>query len=135
MMRGVLPSITATAELVVPKSIPITEPLTFSPESSAYLRTNDERRGDVRAGTRWKAEVARGKNYDAVSVGPRTAACVDLRIAISSRTTWLRVCGECLRREGAAGDRRVQGEGGLDGGGGGGVFMMEESTGGGYSSF
>ena len=72
MMRGVLPSITATAELVVPKSIPITEPLTFSLESSAYLRTNDERRGDVKAGTRWKAEAARGKNYDAVSVGPKS---------------------------------------------------------------
>jgi hypothetical protein len=30
MMRGTLPSMTATAELVVPKSIPMTEPLTFS---------------------------------------------------------------------------------------------------------
>ena len=30
MMRGTLPSMTATAELVVPKSIPMTEPFTFS---------------------------------------------------------------------------------------------------------
>lgn len=30
MILGTLPSMTATAELVVPRSIPITEPLTFS---------------------------------------------------------------------------------------------------------
>lgn len=30
IMRGTLPSITATAEFVVPKSIPMTAPLTFS---------------------------------------------------------------------------------------------------------
>lgn len=35
MMRGCLPSITATAELVVPRSIPMTWPLTFSVDSSA----------------------------------------------------------------------------------------------------
>ena len=35
MMRGTLPSMTATAELVVPKSIPMTEPLTFSSPPSA----------------------------------------------------------------------------------------------------
>jgi len=51
---------TATAELVVPKSIPMTEPLTFSP-SSAYPLTNDEAKGDRMAGARRTAEVARGK--------------------------------------------------------------------------
>jgi hypothetical protein len=35
MMRGTLPSMTATAELVVPRSIPMTEPLTFSSAPSA----------------------------------------------------------------------------------------------------
>ena len=63
MMRGVLPSMTATAEFVVPRSMPMTEPLTFSP-SSAYPRTNDEPKGDLMAGAcaRRTAEVARGKN-------------------------------------------------------------------------
>ena len=53
---------TATAELVVPRSIPMTEPLTFSLESSAYLRTKDEVRGDLKAavGAR-KLEAARGR--------------------------------------------------------------------------
>ena len=62
MMRGCLPSITATAELVVPRSIPMTEPLTFSLDSSAYPRTNDEPKGVRRAGARRTAWVARGKN-------------------------------------------------------------------------
>jgi hypothetical protein len=35
MIRGTLPSMTATAELVVPRSIPMTEPLTFSSAPSA----------------------------------------------------------------------------------------------------
>jgi hypothetical protein len=62
MMRGDFPSITATAEFVVPRSIPMTEPLTFSLESSAYLRTKDEARGDLKAaaGAR-KLEAARGR--------------------------------------------------------------------------
>ena len=53
---------TATAELVVPRSIPMTEPLTFSLESSAYLRTKDEVSGDLKAavGAR-KLEAARGR--------------------------------------------------------------------------
>lgn len=63
MMRGCLPSMTATAELVVPKSIPMTEPLTFSPDSSAYPRAaNDEANGDRMAGARRTAGVARVKN-------------------------------------------------------------------------
>ena len=42
----------------------MTESLTFSLESSAYLRTNDEVRGDLKAGVRRKADVvARGKNW------------------------------------------------------------------------
>lgn len=57
MMRGVLPSMTATAELVVPKSIPMTEPWTFS---SAYPRTNLEAIAGLKAGARWAAEAARG---------------------------------------------------------------------------
>lgn len=61
MMRGVLPSMTATAELVVPKSIPMTEPLTFSPESSAYRLRKVEPKGDWMAGVRRTAEVAREK--------------------------------------------------------------------------
>jgi hypothetical protein len=63
MMRGCLPSMTATAELVVPKSIPITEPLTFSSPPSAYPRTNFEPMGALNAGVRHAAEVARGKNW------------------------------------------------------------------------
>jgi hypothetical protein len=62
MMRGVLPSITATAELVVPKSIPITAPFTFSSALSAYPLANDEAKGDLMAGARRTAEAARGKN-------------------------------------------------------------------------
>ena len=50
MMRGTLPSMTATAELVVPRSIPMTAPLTFSFEPSAYPRLNVELKGDLMAG-------------------------------------------------------------------------------------
>jgi len=64
MMRGTLPSMTATAELVVPKSIPMTEPLTFSSPPSAYPRVNMA--GALKAGVRRAAEAARGKNYDEV---------------------------------------------------------------------
>jgi hypothetical protein len=60
MMRGTLPSMTATAELVVPRSIPITEPLTFSSPPSAYPRTNLEAMGALKAGAR-HAAVARGR--------------------------------------------------------------------------
>ena len=63
-MRGTLPSMTATAELVVPKSIPMTEPLTFSSPPSAYPRANMA--GALNAGVRRAAEAARGKNYDEV---------------------------------------------------------------------
>jgi hypothetical protein len=68
MMRGTLPSMTATAELVVPRSIPITEPLTFSSPPSAYPRTNLEPMGALMAGARHAAEVARGKNCHDVSI-------------------------------------------------------------------
>jgi len=50
---------TATAELVVPKSIPMTEPLTFSSPPSAYPRVNMA--GALKAGVRRAAEAARGK--------------------------------------------------------------------------
>jgi len=50
---------TATAELVVPKSIPMTEPLTFSSPPSAYPRANMA--GALNAGVRRAAEAARGK--------------------------------------------------------------------------
>jgi hypothetical protein len=50
---------TATAELVVPRSIPMTAPLTFS---SAYPRLNVELRGDLMVGwARRTDEVARGR--------------------------------------------------------------------------
>ncbi len=65
MMRGTLPSMIATAELVVPKSIPMTEPLTFSSLASAYPRENMA--GALKAGVRRAAEAARGTNYDDVS--------------------------------------------------------------------
>lgn len=60
-MRGALPSITATAELVVPRSIPMIGPFTFPLSafvSSAYPRRNcviGARRADDR-----KVDVARG---------------------------------------------------------------------------
>ena len=37
IIRGILPSIIATAEFVVPRSMPITWPLTFSPESGVSV--------------------------------------------------------------------------------------------------
>lgn len=40
MMRGVLPSMIATAELVVPKSIPITAPVTLPSEAVDSYRAN-----------------------------------------------------------------------------------------------
>jgi hypothetical protein len=46
IMRGCLPSITATAEFVVPRSIPMTWPLTFSSE---YCRTKDDDKGFLKA--------------------------------------------------------------------------------------
>lgn len=60
MMRGCFPSMTATAELVVPRSIPMTAPLTFSSEPSAYPRV---RNGVLKAvgWTRRTPEAARGK--------------------------------------------------------------------------
>jgi hypothetical protein len=64
MMRGTLPSMTATAELVVPRSIPMTEPLTFSPLPSAYPRANMA--GALNAGVHLAAAAARGKNCDEV---------------------------------------------------------------------
>ena len=55
---------TATAEFVVPKSIPMTEPLTFSWPPSAYPRANMA--GALNAGVHRAAEAARGKNFDEV---------------------------------------------------------------------
>jgi hypothetical protein len=51
----------ATAEFVVPKSMPITGPLTFLSSSSAYL-TNEELKG-LRKRFAWRVaeEVARGR--------------------------------------------------------------------------
>ena len=61
MILGFMPSMSATAELVVPRSIPITGPLTFSSLSifSAYDRLNDELMGALYAEER-RVEVARG---------------------------------------------------------------------------
>ena len=41
MILGTLPSMTATAELVVPRSIPMMGPLTLSPSSAYPLRNCD----------------------------------------------------------------------------------------------
>lgn len=49
MILGALPSITATAELVVPRSIPMTWPLIFSSAPSAYVLLKDEVMGDLNA--------------------------------------------------------------------------------------
>jgi hypothetical protein len=55
----------ATAELVVPKSIPMTGPLTFLSASSAYLRTNDEPSGvRRRVCDRVADDVALGRALD-----------------------------------------------------------------------
>jgi len=61
MILGFMPSMSATAELVVPRSIPITGPLTFSSLSifSAYVLLNDELMGALYAEER-RVEVARG---------------------------------------------------------------------------
>lgn len=64
MILGALPSMTATAELVVPKSIPMTWPLTFSSllMFSAYpLRKVDAIDG-LKADVR-REEVARGRDW------------------------------------------------------------------------
>src|SRR5271156_1880330 len=48
IILGVLPSMTATAELVVPRSIPMTWPLTFSsPPVDAYRASIDEEGGRI----------------------------------------------------------------------------------------
>lgn len=63
MILGLAPSISATAELVVPRSIPMTGPLTFSPSSplmfSAYPLLNCVDTGVLNAGD-LNVEVARG---------------------------------------------------------------------------
>lgn len=61
IILGFMPSMRATAELVVPKSIPMTGPLTFSSLSifSAYDLLNVEVMGDLYAEER-REEVARG---------------------------------------------------------------------------
>lgn len=61
IILGFMPSMSATAELVVPRSIPITGPLTFSSLSifSAYDLLNDELMGALYAEER-RVEVARG---------------------------------------------------------------------------
>ena len=52
IIRGTLPSMTATAEFVVPKSMPMTWPLTFSSPPFELNRTNDDP-----SGARWKTDV------------------------------------------------------------------------------
>lgn len=65
---ALLPSIKATAEFVVPRSMPITAPLTFfSPASSAYRLMNDEPSGALIAGEVRKADEALGRNWLGVS--------------------------------------------------------------------
>jgi hypothetical protein len=61
IILGFMPSMSATAELVVPRSIPMTGPLTFSSLSifSAYVLLNDELMGDLYAEER-RVEAARG---------------------------------------------------------------------------
>lgn len=66
MILGLLPSITATAELVVPRSIPMTWPFTFSPSpfmSSAYPLRNCDVIG-ARNADDLNVEVARGTACD-----------------------------------------------------------------------
>lgn len=64
MILGFMPSMSATAELVVPRSIPITGPLTFSSLSifSEYALLNVELMGALYAEER-REEVARGAAY------------------------------------------------------------------------
>jgi hypothetical protein len=64
IIRGVAPSITATAELVVPRSMPMTCPLTFSPSLnfSAYPLRNCDAIGVLKADD-LKEDVARGTAY------------------------------------------------------------------------
>jgi hypothetical protein len=54
MILGVLPSMTATAELVVPKSIPMTWPFTFS---SVEFHLRAAVLGSLKAGARAKGAV------------------------------------------------------------------------------
>jgi hypothetical protein len=99
MMRGVLPSMTATAELVVPRSIPMTEPLTFS---SAYPRA---KAGARKAGVQRAAEAARGRSCDAVSVLSGCMGDKDLLTVLDNlEDSIVNVCrrrcwGRCKRRE------------------------------------
>jgi hypothetical protein len=100
IMRGCLPSMTATAEFVVPKSIPMTWPLTFSSE---YFRTNDALRGDLNVEAR-KAVDARGKSYkgDRVSMRLRIEAFGSgghLHFSITVTTTCLKMWEERRIRE------------------------------------
>jgi hypothetical protein len=72
--------------LVVPKSIPMTEPLTFSSPPSAYPRANMA--GALNAGVRRAAEAARGKNYDEVrECWTMLEKCNYLQSVIILRTT------------------------------------------------
>jgi hypothetical protein len=78
--------------LVVPKSIPMTEPFTFPSASSAYPRTNEEPYVERIAGARRTADVARGRIYALMLVdevhgdGVAERAQGNLRNAITSRT-------------------------------------------------
>lgn len=86
MIRGCFPSMMATAELVVPKSIPMTAPFTFSSEPSAYPRA---RNGDLNADgwTRRRAGVARGKTFNEVSQKLDEHARAYLRFVIFLKRT------------------------------------------------
>lgn len=71
MILGVLPSMTATAEFVVPRSIPMTGPVTFWPSPLTFsvvayplLKQDivgalyaDERKVEVARGTAWRSSV------------------------------------------------------------------------------
>lgn len=54
----------------IPKSMPMTWPLTFSSPPSAYPLMNDEPRGDLTAGERRKAEDARGSSCERINMSP-----------------------------------------------------------------
>lgn len=83
IIRGCLPSIMATAELVVPRSIPMTWPLTFSSE---YFRTKDDDKGFLKAGV-LKAEFALGSSCVDWLERKLSEHCKNLHSVINGRTT------------------------------------------------
>lgn len=63
MIRGALPSITATAEFVVPRSIPMTWPLTFFSPPSEYNLAEDEDNVGLAKDVRHSDGGSRGINW------------------------------------------------------------------------